>query len=130
VTVAPRETRGIQWLQLIALGAAVAILPLGTDIVVPTLPLIAAAFASGAVGTQQLLRAFVLGFGIAHVFVGRLLDRCGTRTVLTTAMLLLAGTTAASALAPTLSTMTGARLLQGALAAVAPIAARAIMREH
>lgn len=111
------------------LGGCAAILPLSTDIVLPVLPVLGEMLGAPQAQVQQVLTAFVLGFGLAHAFVGALLDRFGARRVLLTALVLLALTAFATSLAQSLPQIIALRFVQGALAAVAPITMRMLVRE-
>ncbi len=114
---------------LVVLGGCAAILPLSTDIVLPVLPVLGEMLGAPQAQVQQVLTAFVLGFGMAHAFVGALLDRFGARRVLLTALALLALTAFTTSLAQSLAQIVALRFLQGALAAVAPITMRMLVRE-
>jgi DHA1 family bicyclomycin/chloramphenicol resistance-like MFS transporter len=114
---------------LASLALVACVLPLCTDSLSPVLPRIATDLEVAPAAVKLLISAFTLGFGLAHLFVGSLLDRFGRRPVLVAAMLLVAITASTGATAQDLPTIVGARFLQGLAAAAAPIAMRAIVRD-
>lgn len=114
---------------LVSLALIACVLPLCTDSLSPVLPLVAGDLGATPAAVKLLISAFTLGFGLAHLFLGSLLDRFGRRPVLVSAMVLVAATAVAGATAPDLSTIVAARFLQGLAAAAAPIAMRAIVRD-
>lgn len=108
---------------LIALG------PLSTDLYLPALPAIAAAFATDAAGVQWTLSGFLLVFAPSQLVYGPVADRFGRRPAMLWGLgLFLAGTVACAA-APTLATLIAARIVQAVGACAGPVVARSVVRD-
>ncbi len=110
-------------------AALFAVLPMSTDIYLTAMVDLGRDFGADVAGVQRTMLAFTLGFGLAHLFVGRLADRIGRRP---TALLGLGVYTVASLLAaaaPTLDLLVAARFVQGMAAATGPIVARTLVRD-
>lgn len=111
------------------LTALTAFGPLATDMYLPSLPAMAADFATD-VGTVQLtLSVFLAGFGIAQLMVGPLSDRFGRRPVLMVGVGLYFVATAACAFAPTIELLIGLRFVQAVGACTGVVVARAVVRD-
>ncbi|MBL6927889.1 MAG: multidrug effflux MFS transporter [Rhodospirillales bacterium] len=111
------------------LTALTAFGPLATDMYLPSLPAMAADFATD-VGTVQLtLSVFMAGFGISQLMVGPLSDRFGRRPVLIVGVGLYFLATAACALAPTIELLIGLRFVQAIGACTGVVVARAVVRD-
>lgn len=106
-----------------------AVLPLSTDIYLTAMVDLGRDFGVDISGVQQTMLSFTLGFGLAHLFIGRFADRFGRRP---TALVGIAVFTAASVLAvvaPSLDLLIVARFLQGMAAATGPIVSRTLIRD-
>lgn len=116
--------------QIVGLAAALfAVLPLSTDIYLTTMVDLGRDFGVDIAGVQRTMLAFTLGFGIAHLFIGRFADRFGRRP---TALIGIAVFTLASILAagaPSLDLLILGRFIQGAAAATGPILSRTLVRD-
>ncbi|WP_291297932.1 multidrug effflux MFS transporter [Elioraea sp.] len=108
---------------LISLG------PLSTDLYLPALPAIAAAFGTDAAGVQWTLSGFLLAFAPSQLVYGPVADRFGRRPAMLWGLGLFALGTAACALAPTLGALVAARIVQAIGACAGPVVARAVVRD-
>lgn len=111
------------------LGLLTAIGPLSTDMYLPSLPSIQRHFGASAGQVQWTLSAYLLGFAIGQIFYGPLADRKGRKPVMMVGLVLYGLANLASAMAPNLEVLIGARLLQGLGAAGPMVIARAIVRD-
>ncbi|MBN8533441.1 MAG: multidrug effflux MFS transporter [Rhizobiales bacterium] len=111
------------------LGLLTAIGPLSTDMYLPSLPSIQRHFGASAGAVQWTLSAYLIGFAIGQIFYGPLADRRGRKPVMMVGLLLYGVANLASAFAPNLEVLIGARLLQGIGAAGPMVIARAIVRD-
>lgn len=111
------------------LGALAGLPALSVDMGLPGLPQVQTEF-SVAPGTVALtLSGFMIGFGLAQLLIGPLSDRIGRRPVLLVALALYAFGGLVSWLAPTISMLVLARVIQGMGAAGGPVLAFAIVRD-
>jgi DHA1 family bicyclomycin/chloramphenicol resistance-like MFS transporter len=108
---------------LIALG------PLSTDLYLPALPAIAAAFSTDAAGVQWTLSGFLLVFAPSQLIYGPVADRFGRRPAMLWGLGLFLAGTAACAAAQSLPALVAARLLQAVGACAGPVVARAVVRD-
>ncbi|WP_337876274.1 multidrug effflux MFS transporter [Elioraea sp.] len=120
----PRTTPPV-WL----LAALVALGPLSTDLYLPALPAIAAAFATDAAGVQWTLSGYLLGFAPAQLVYGPLADRFGRRPAAIAGLAAYLVATLACAAAPSLGLLTAARVAQALGACGGPVIARAVVRD-
>lgn len=111
------------------LGLLTAIGPLSTDMYLPSLPAIQRDFGASAGMVQWTLSAYLIGFAIGQIFYGPLSDRRGRKSVMLAGLLIYGVANFASAFAPSLEVLIGARLLQGFGAAGPLVIARAIVRD-
>jgi MFS transporter, DHA1 family, multidrug resistance protein len=111
------------------LGLLTAIGPLSTDMYLPSLPSIQRHFGASAGQVQWTLSAYLVGFAIGQIFYGPLADRKGRKRVMLAGLVLYGLANFASAFAPNLEVLIGARLLQGLGAAGPMVIARAIVRD-
>lgn len=115
---------------LVPYGAALfALLPLSTDIYLTAMVDLGRDFGVDIAGVQRTMLAFTLGFGLAHLFVGRLADRLGRRPVALVGLAAYCLGSVAAAAAPSLDLLVAARLVQGMAAATGPILARTLIRD-
>ena len=110
-----------------ALGMA--FLPVGMDVYAAILSDLAGAFGVGIGWAQYALSCYLAGFAVAHTVVGPAADRYGRRPVMLGGLTLFTLASVAVALAPSVTLMLAARLVQGLGAAVGPIVVRAIVRD-
>ena len=103
--------------------------PLAVDMYLPSFPAMTEEFASSATGIQLTLTAFLLGLAIGQIFWGALSDRRGRSVPLRwgTALFVLASIVAA--LAPTLTALIIARVLQGLGGAAGVVISKAIVAD-
>lgn len=103
--------------------------PLSTDLYLPALPGIGNDFAAGPASVQWTLSGFLFGFAPAMLVFGPLSDRFGRRPVMLGGGLLFIVASALCALAPSLSMLVLARVLQAVGACSGPVLVRAIVRD-
>mgnify|MGYP001382956525 CR=1 FL=1 len=111
------------------LGAMLAMTAASNDIMVPTQPPIARAFAMPEAAGAAMVGTFSLGFGFGLLVWGPLSDRLGRLAPLYLATMgyVLAG--AACALTDSFSVLVAGRFVQGFMGGVGPTLARAISRD-
>jgi len=103
--------------------------PLGTDLYLPTLPGIAAAFDAPVASVQWTLSIFVAGFGAWQLIAGPLADRYGRFPVILGGIVTFGIASAICLWAPTIEVLIGGRLLQAFGACSALVGARALLRD-
>lgn len=116
-------------LVILILSLLLGLQPITTDLYLPALPALTAAFGAVPAQAQLTLTALLLAFGASQLFWGPLSDRVGRRRVL---LIGLAGYTLAaigSALATSIELMVFWRVLQGAFMGAGTVCARAIVRD-
>jgi DHA1 family bicyclomycin/chloramphenicol resistance-like MFS transporter len=111
------------------LAALVSLGPLSTDLYLPALPAIAAAFDTDAAGVQWTLSGYLLAFAPAQLVYGPLADRFGRRPAALAGLALYLAASAACALAPGLGPLIAARVVQALGACGGPVVARAVVRD-
>ncbi len=116
--------------EAVLLTLLVALGPFSVTLYVPSMPAITADFAVPAAAVQSTLGLFLLGFAIGQLVVGPLSDRFGRRPVLLVGLALYLVISALCALAPSIETLQAGRFLQGAIACVGPVVARAVVRDR
>jgi DHA1 family bicyclomycin/chloramphenicol resistance-like MFS transporter len=112
-----------------ALGLLMGLQPVTTDIYLPALPLLTRELSAPMRSAQLTMSALILAFGIAQLFWGPVADRVGRRPVLICGLLLYAAASLGCALAGSIGSLVGWRVLQGAAMAAAVVCARAIVRD-
>lgn len=116
-----------------ALTALLALLtalgPLAMDLYLPSLPAIAAAFATPLANVQLTISSYLLGFAGGQLIYGPLSDRFGRKPVLLAALAIFCLGTLITFAAPTIAALIAARTLQGMGAAGSTVLARAIVRD-
>jgi len=123
-------TRPISVPGYLVLGALTMITPLATNLFVPALPAIAAAFGSTPADAQLTVSATLIGIALGQLIIGSISDRLGRR------MPALIGTGAfvvlslLCAVAPTLPILVGLRFLEGFAGASGVVLARASIRDR
>ena len=111
------------------LGLLTSLGPLSTDMYLPSLPPIAAAFDSTVAKTQLTLSAFLVGFALSQIVYGPVSDRLGRRPVLVVSLVLFALASAVCAFSGRIETLIAARFLQALGAAGGVVIARTIVRD-
>lgn len=103
--------------------------PLSIDIYLPAFPAIARDLASDASEVQLTLTSYFAGFALTQLFAGALADRFGRRPVLLNGTLVFVLGSMLCAGSPSIDWLIAARFLQGSGGAVAPVVARAVVRD-
>jgi MFS family permease len=114
---------------LAGLALAMLLSSLGTSIANVGLPTLAQAFGASFQDVQWIVLAYLLAITALIVSVGRLGDAIGRRRLLLAGLLLFAGASALSGVAPTLWLLIAARAAQGLGAAVMMALAMALVAE-
>ena len=114
---------------LALLIAITALAPVSLQIFIPALPAIQATFATGTGTTQLVLSLSILANAFATLAYGPLSDRFGRRPVVIAGLAIFLIGSVLSAIAPTISLLIGARVVQSAGAAAGMVLARAIIRD-
>lgn len=115
---------------IIPLTAALfAVLPFSTDVYLTAMVDLGREFGVAVAGVQRTLISFTLGFGLAHLAIGRIADRFGRRPTALAGLALYVAASALAVAAPTLDALVAARFLQGLAAASGPILCRTIIRD-
>ncbi len=110
--------------------ALVAFAAVSTDLYLSGIPGIVADLGVGHAEGQLTLSLFMVGFAAGQLLFGPLSDYHGRKPVVAAGLWLYALATLLCALAPSITTLIGARLLQGLAAASGPVIARAIVRDR
>ena len=103
--------------------------PLSTDLYLPSLPSIAAYFATGAAEAQLTLSVFLLGFAGGMLVWGPLSDRFGRRPAMLAGLAFFFAATLACAAAESMTQLIVARFFQAVGACAGPVVARAVVRD-
>lgn len=110
-------------------AALFAVLPLSTDIYLTAMVDLGREFGVDVGGVQRTMLAFTLGFGLAHLFIGRFADRIGRRPTAIAGLAIYTLASVLAASAPSLDLMIAARFAQGMAAATGPIVSRTLIRD-
>ena len=110
-------------------AALFALLPLSTDIYLTAMVDLGRDFAVDVAGVQRTMLAFTLGFGLAHLFIGRFADRIGRRPTALVGLTVYTVASVLAAAAPSLDLLVAVRAVQGMAAACGPILARTLVRD-
>ena len=113
----------------LVLTAVVGLGALSIDMFLPSLPAIAATFAASPATVQLTVTLFLMAFAAAQLVYGPLSDRFGRRWVLIGGLGLYTLAGLGCALAPTISVLIGARVLQALGGGAGPVMARAVVRD-
>lgn len=111
------------------LGSLTALPPLSMDLYLPALPAVGDELSSPAAQVQLTLTTCLLGLAIGQIVAGPMSDQFGRRRPLLVGLVCYVLASAACALAPTIETFTGFRLLQGLAGAAGIVIARAVVRD-
>lgn len=130
MTPAPPASRTLGPGEAAAFGAMlVALGPISMALYTPAMPDLVSAFGTSLAAVKTTLTAYFAGFAAAQLVCGPLSDGFGRRPVLVGFLAIYAAASVAAALAPTIETMTVARLVQGTGAAAGVAISRAIVRD-
>jgi DHA1 family bicyclomycin/chloramphenicol resistance-like MFS transporter len=105
------------------------LLPLSTDMYLPSLPAIGAAFAATPAQTQLTLSMFLAGMVAGQLFYGPLSDSFGRRPVMIGGLAIFVAASVWCALADSIATLTAARFAQALGAAAPVVVVRAVVRD-
>lgn len=114
---------------VVFLSLLLGVQPLATDLYLPALPSITAAFEAPMAKVQATLSALLLAFGTAQLVWGPVSDRFGRRPVLLAGLGAYTLASLGSALAGSIEQLIVWRIVQGAAMGAAVMGARAIVRD-
>ncbi|MBM3502329.1 MAG: multidrug effflux MFS transporter [Alphaproteobacteria bacterium] len=114
---------------LVFIGGLVSMGAFSTDMFIPAMPAIRGHFATDVATAQLTFGVFWYGFATGQFFVGPLADRFGRRPVLAAGMALLAVSSVACALAPSIGSLIAWRFIQATGVASAWVLSRAVIRD-
>jgi len=103
--------------------------PLSIDIYLPAFPAIARDLETDAAAVQLTLASYFAGFALMQLFAGALADRFGRRPVLLKGTIVFVLGSVLCAVAPSIEWLIAARFFQAGGGAVAPVVARAVIRD-
>ncbi|MCA0422307.1 MAG: multidrug effflux MFS transporter [Proteobacteria bacterium] len=113
----------------VLLALITAIGPLATDMYLPLLPTIRDDLGATTADVQATLSGFLIGYALAQLFYGPISDRKGRKPAMIAGLLLFMLGSLGCALAPTISWLIGARVLQALGGAGSVVLARAMVRD-
>ena len=116
-------------LVVVVLSLLLGLQPITTDLYLPALPSITQGFGASMPQAQLTLTALLLSFGISQMVWGPLSDRYGRRPILLVGMAVYVAASIGSAFAPTMETLIGWRMAQGAAMGAAVMCSRAVVRD-
>lgn len=116
-------------LQRVTLTVLVAMMAVSTDLYLPAIPQLIDSLGADISQGQLTLSVFLFGFAIGQLFYGGISDVHGRKPVLYAGLALYSAATAVCIFAPGITTLIGARFVQGLGAASAPVLARAIVAD-
>ena len=128
-TPGKRTPERVGWPVVIVLASLAAVAPIATDLYLPGFPELGADLAVSASGVQLTLTAFLVGMALGQLVMGPLSDRVGRRSPLIASAVVCVVAGAASALAPSLPVLLGARFLQGLAGAGGMVIGRAVIAD-
>ena len=111
------------------LGFLIALVALGIDSTVPSLPAVAGAFGTDAAGAQATLTGLFAGVACGQLVWGPLSDRYGRRVCALAGLAIIAAASVASANAPDASALAWLRCLQGFGLSCGPVIGRSVVRD-
>jgi DHA1 family bicyclomycin/chloramphenicol resistance-like MFS transporter len=114
---------------LVATAFMGAVSPFATDLYLPAFPALARELHSTATGVQFTLTAFLLGAAIGQLVLGPLSDRLGRRGPLIVGASLCCIASLVAVIAPSLTILIAARLVQGASGAAGMVIGRAVVAD-
>lgn len=113
----------------LVLGTMTAMVPLATDIYLPSMPDMAVKLSTTPAQVQMTLSAFLFGYAIGQVVYGPVSDKYGRRPTLIFSFILFTLGSIICTLANTIDTLIAARVVQALGGAGPVILARAIVRD-
>jgi DHA1 family bicyclomycin/chloramphenicol resistance-like MFS transporter len=113
----------------VLLGVLIALPALGTDLFVPSLPMLARGLQVEVAAAQLTLTAYFFGLAAGQLLWGPLSDRFGRKPVLLSALLLMLASTLAAAFMTSVAAVGSARLIQGLAMSSGAVIARSIVRD-
>lgn len=111
------------------LGVLIALTPLGTDLYLPALPVIAHALRATVDATQFTVTTFFLGLALGQLAWGSLSDRYGRKPVLIAGISIALLASLAGMAASTVDALAWVRLAQGLGLSSGPVVARSVVRD-
>jgi DHA1 family bicyclomycin/chloramphenicol resistance-like MFS transporter len=117
------------WGLVVLLGALTAFPAISTDMYLPGLPAIGAAFHAPTGAAQATLSSFFAGLAVGQFFYGPASDRWGRRAPLFAGVALYVVASVICALAPSLPVLVAARFLQALGGCAGQVIARAVVRD-
>jgi DHA1 family bicyclomycin/chloramphenicol resistance-like MFS transporter len=113
----------------VLLAALTAVAPLSTDMYLPSLPSMTAAFHTDVARVQLTLSVYLVGFALAHLFYGPLADRFGRRPALLFGCALYVVASFACVFAWNIEALIVARFVQAIGACSGPVLGRTVVRD-
>ena len=117
-------------LVLVTLGLLAAAAPLGTDLYLSAFPSMTEALDTSAVGVQLSLTTFLVGAGVGQALFGPWSDRAGRMLPLLVGLTVYVTAGVVAALAPTITVLIAARLLQGIGGSAGMVISRAMILDR
>lgn len=114
---------------ILLLALLTAVGTLSTDMYLPSLPAIAAAFATDAGQVQLTLSVFLVGFALGQIVYGPIADIYGRKPVLLSGLTLFVAASFVCMAATSIGALIAARFVQAVGACAAVVLARAIVRD-
>lgn len=114
---------------LAILASLAAVGTLATNILLPSLPGIAATFAVPTAATGAMMSSFFATFALGQLFVGPLSDRYGRRPIVLGGLVIFVAGSILCALAPTLDMIVAGRVIQAVGVCASSVLSRAIARD-
>ena len=106
-----------------------ALTALGMDMFLPSVPVIARAFAGDSAAAQLAVTTYLLGLALGQLVWGPVSDRYGRRPVLLLGLSVFLASAAWGAMAASMTEMAALRFLQGIAMSSGPVIARSIVRD-
>lgn len=122
-----RPRLGAALIGTLALLSAIA--PFATDLYLSAFPAMTDELSTSATGVQLSLTTFLVGAGLGQLIFGPLSDRLGRRGPLLIGLVIYLAASIAAALAPTVTVLVIARLVQGLSGAAGMVLSRAIISD-
>lgn len=116
-------------IMLLLLVVMTGLAPISLYILVPALPLVAAAFGRDIAIAQMTVSLYMVGLGCSQIIMGPLSDRFGRRPVLLAGLSLMVVASVGSIFAESLPQLIAARFLQAFGGATGMVMSRAIIRD-
>lgn len=107
----------------------VAVGPVSTDLYLPSLPSIGAAFGASVSATQLTLSVFIAGFALGTLIYGPLSDRFGRRPMMLVGMAVFTAGSIGCAGATSIEALIAWRLIEAVGGGAGPVLARAVVRD-